>query len=99
MLNSQLIFSCGYCYHIDGDSYFSLNPIRKTFTISEMDRFRDLLQRFFEFSVTTSIHGFRYVGDESRHVTSRIVWFVAVAISFACAAWIIVKSTTGQIKW
>ncbi len=63
-----------------------------------METLKTAKNQFFGFCATTSIHGLRYVGDDATTVTSRIVWFVAVAISFVLAGWNIYSSVTGYFN-
>ena len=47
------------------------------------------------YSMSTTIHGFLYIGEDSKSVSSRVIWFITVALSFVCAGWVIAESING----
>lgn len=60
------------------------------------DKSRKISDYFTEFCNSTSLHGFRYIGEQSRNILERILWVLIMLISVGFSAYFISKIYT---KW
>lgn len=58
--------------------------------------FSELFNEFYNFSQSTTIHGFGYFGDFKKPFVLRFVWAILTFISLYCAGSIIVSTVDGR---